>query len=100
MSVCKEGSIYWQMLEDARDIIKRYWDATDRDSDIFVKEVSDFRQKYCIDEFVRKYPNLGEKQMHNANVLDIWAYHIELAMLHAFDDITLKRWHKPLDDKV
>ena len=100
MSVCEEGSIYWQMLDDARDIIRRYWNASDKDAENLVKEVSEFRHKYCIEEFVRKYPNLGEKQMHNANVLDIWAYHIELAMLNAFDDITLKRWHTAIHSSI
>lgn len=97
MSVCEEGSIYWQMLDDAREIIKTYWDGTDKDSDNLVDAVSEFRRKYSIDEFLKRYPNLNDYQRHNADVLDIWAYHIEIAMLNAFDDISLKRWHKPLE---
>lgn len=90
----EQGSIYWQMLEDARDIIKRYWDSKEQDSESFVKEISGFREKYNITDFMKRYPNMNETQQHNADVLDIWAYHIEMAMINAFDDITLKRWHR------
>ena len=90
----EQGSIYWQMLEDARDIIKRYWDSKEQDSENFVKEISDFRAKYNITDFMKKYPNMNETQQHNADVLDVWAYHIEMAMINAFDDISLERWHR------
>lgn len=94
MSVCKEGSIYWKMLEDARAIISKYWDCKETDVEDFVNETTAWRNEYCIDTFIKKYPNVNEKQRHNMDVLELWAYHLMMAMMNAVDDVSAGRFRK------
>lgn len=97
MSICQPNSIYWEMLDGARDLISRYFDTDDRYIELFVTEVSEWMDKYSIDSSVKRYPSIiKDKTMYKkAQILDIWTYYLTQAMLQAVDDVSAGRFRVP-----
>lgn len=97
MSICQPNTIYWEMLDGARDLIQRYFDADERNIDQFVVELSDWIDRYSIESSVKKYPAIKDNkdQYRKAQILDIWMYRLTYAMQEAIDDVSGNRLRNP-----
>ena len=98
--LCKPGSIYSKMLDEARELIEKYFDSSEQNIDLFVSDVSSWMDKYSIDSSVKKYPAIkdNKEQFRKAQILDIWMYHLAYAMQRAIDDVSREEIRNPREN--